>query len=369
MYNNHQTPPHLHSLNEVFFTIYTHLNPLTNDRFTFGQDLQNCQHHNLFTNNFYNDITTYLNWCVFQDESDLLIEFTIITQNSYTRKKTNQVISSRKDTKDFQKLPDKVLHIRFDNTTPSNRLKIAWQQPVILPLPKLPEKFINDSINQQGVPNRWPGMPPLPILTAKNNNLNNLRSNNNNYNNTYNGIPPQNQFNTQNMHQPGTTNNGWRIPPNVPPFPPILPSLATEKKKCPYCPTVCQESDLVRHMRKHSEYKPFKCPHCNKGFSAKVHLKNHMIVHTKEKLYKCNYCNKDFTQKHRLDKHIRSHTGEKPFECKHPGCKKRFDTNQNLKYHQRKHTGETYGCNHCDLSYTAKSSLTRHMRKMHKNKQ
>lgn len=59
--------------------------------------------------------------------------------------------------------------------------------------------------------------------------------------------------------------------------------------------TVCLCSQS--HRRQHNKDKPFKCHHCNRGYtdsaSLEVHLSTHTVKHAK--LYSCGLCNRTYT--------------------------------------------------------------------------
>lgn len=45
-------------------------------------------------------------------------------------------------------------------------------------------------------------------------------------------------------------------------------------------------------INKHAptDQKPFKCPHCDKGFALKGKLAEHINCHTNEKPFQCRFC-------------------------------------------------------------------------------
>lgn len=99
--------------------------------------------------------------------------------------------------------------------------------------------------------------------------------------------------------------------------------------------TLPTRQKMVRHIRKHSGDKPFKCPECLKCFATKESLKQHGRIHSGERPFKCPYCDKSFASSAFVNVHVRTHTGEKPLKCPH--CPKRFSESSNLNKHIKTH--------------------------------
>ncbi|PVG03111.1 hypothetical protein CPB86DRAFT_779462, partial [Serendipita vermifera] len=92
---------------------------------------------------------------------------------------------------------------------------------------------------------------------------------------------------------------------------------------------------VLRHIQKHSGYKPYVCNICNEHFAESTSLQQHMRRHTHEKPYVCDFpgCGKAFAVPGGLRIHKRAHYGEKPFKCPEPGCDKAFAESSNLAKH------------------------------------
>ncbi|XP_041637225.1 zinc finger protein 160-like [Cheilinus undulatus] len=158
----------------------------------------------------------------------------------------------------------------------------------------------------------------------------------------------------------------------------------TEGKICPICSRVLPcTADIAKHLRSHTEERPFICMTCEKGFKYKDTLKKHQIIHghegireeqsktsaqilaeaetqhlgdtdeldkkennpdaaagtseqpqkvNKKALKVCPVCARSFDSVKTLNRHIQCHTEERPYHCVH--CKKRFKHIHGLKRHQ-----------------------------------
>ncbi|XP_069499119.1 zinc finger protein 391-like [Ambystoma mexicanum] len=150
-----------------------------------------------------------------------------------------------------------------------------------------------------------------------------------------------------------------------------------EAFSCNVCGKGCSsQSSLIVHKRthmserryKHSQHQkaptgemPYKCTDCGKYFRLISQLNVHKRYHTGERPYQCASCDKSFINKAHLDTHQRIHTGERPYQCML--CDKTFTQISHLYIHQRTHTGERpYQCVLCKKNFTQSSSLLTHQR-------
>ena len=76
-----------------------------------------------------------------------------------------------------------------------------------------------------------------------------------------------------------------------------------------------------------------ECDVCEKMFGSPKNLAKHMRIHTNEKPYEYDVCEKRYSDGGNLQRHMRIHTNEKPYEC--DVCDKAFRTSSNLKKHVR----------------------------------
>ncbi|KAM4523626.1 uncharacterized protein V3H82_001804 isoform 2-T2 [Fundulus diaphanus] len=166
------------------------------------------------------------------------------------------------------------------------------------------------------------------------------------------------------------------------------PEVSVEGKICPICGRILPcNADIAKHLRSHSEERPYVCLTCEKGFKYKDTLKKHQIIHghdgireehcktveqilaeadprhpgdpdrqakaeprsdapavaaesapsgpgpSRKKAPKvCPVCSRAFDSVKTLNRHIQCHTEDRPFHCIH--CKKRFKHMHGLKRHQ-----------------------------------
>ena len=135
------------------------------------------------------------------------------------------------------------------------------------------------------------------------------------------------------------------------------------------------------HIRtRHDHLKPFECEGCSKKFGRMSHLRKHQRnvcgrASIRTSIAQCKYCDSIFTRKTDLKAHFLE-CEKKPekfekdivsataFEC--GTCSKLFARLYDFKRHQLTHTDEKpYGCPQCGKTFKERSSLNKHVKRMH----
>ena len=96
-------------------------------------------------------------------------------------------------------------------------------------------------------------------------------------------------------------------------------------------------SNGIRHARKHSRSKPYKCDVCNSAFTDPSNFKAHMHRHTNTGFI-CKICGKVFSGKNNLSDHM--HVHEKPTRkhsgpCLLPSCARKGEIFKDLLKHTK----------------------------------
>lgn len=84
----------------------------------------------------------------------------------------------------------------------------------------------------------------------------------------------------------------------------------------------------------------FFCDQCSYKSHDKSNFKRHLRCHTEIRPFVCEFCQKSFKLKSNLQEHLRIHTGEKPYECDQ--CEYKFTSCGSLKHHVLKYHSNSW---------------------------
>ena len=155
--------------------------------------------------------------------------------------------------------------------------------------------------------------------------------------------------------------------------------LHTPKTKCGLCNFVTWDK---RCLQRHTKNKhdpniilPHQCLTCKKGFSSMSELAKHQRTHSGFRPFKCTLCDyqssdKFGLRKHVLRKHVLSNLEKKRYRCRL--CKINFDAENEFNKHNENHHGFnkrikklTLRCKYCDYMFTKPQSLRKHEQNQH----
>lgn len=148
-------------------------------------------------------------------------------------------------------------------------------------------------------------------------------------------------------------------------------SSATPKKQAPSSDPVVREArrkelDQVK-ITSSDNLTLYKCPECFKVLSTPYNYFTHKRIHTQDKRCTCELCGKSFTATSSLSRHIREvHDKIKEFECAF--CPRRLASKIARDEHEHTHTNERpFVCSECGKTFRQRASLSVHKRFHSKN--
>ncbi|CAH2251422.1 zinc finger protein 431-like [Pararge aegeria] len=87
--------------------------------------------------------------------------------------------------------------------------------------------------------------------------------------------------------------------------------LMERRHKCGVCDMMFfRQSDVRKHMVKHTGDRIFQCEVCLKSYGRRNTLREHMRIHADDRRFKCVYCGQAFVQKCSWRGHMRAKHGE-----------------------------------------------------------
>lgn len=106
------------------------------------------------------------------------------------------------------------------------------------------------------------------------------------------------------------------------------------------------------------------CPHCGRSYTHRSTLRRHLRAHTDDKPYGCGMCGYRAIQRSDVTRHMRTHTGEKPYPCPH--CQHRASQSGDLDRHiVSVHPDLCHECQICPHRAPSHASMVSHLRKKH----
>lgn len=132
--------------------------------------------------------------------------------------------------------------------------------------------------------------------------------------------------------------------------------------KCQICPYASRNSSqLVVHLRTHTGDAPFRCSECTAAFKINSDLKRHMRMHSGEKPYACEQCDYRSAIKGNLTNHIKlNHSDNRKLTCDQ--CDFTASSKKLLKEHIREHITKAFRCTNCTYTTSSCSALKNHIR-------
>ena len=128
---------------------------------------------------------------------------------------------------------------------------------------------------------------------------------------------------------------------------------------------------LMLHMRTHTNEKTFVCAECGLSYYSSSSLYTHKkIIHSdfkqeRKRNHVCHLCGKGFFVKWQLKVHMECHNDVRNHLCTE--CGSGFKSTYDLKLHMERHNKPNIPCPHCNLLFTCRLNMLKHVRRRHKH--
>ncbi|XP_072182270.1 uncharacterized protein [Diadema setosum] len=152
---------------------------------------------------------------------------------------------------------------------------------------------------------------------------------------------------------------------------PKAPTVADSSRvyRCNLCDFSCHASHLLNsHMKSQHNFEKmsgeFKCDVCGKVVVGRYsHFRRHLRTHTDERPYKCDECPLAFRDINSLNCHKPIHKEERDYLCEE--CGMAFKRPINLRMHRKVHTDKSFSCDECDYKCRRRNTLINHKKRKH----
>ena len=146
-------------------------------------------------------------------------------------------------------------------------------------------------------------------------------------------------------------------------IPPPTKQYASGSQVCPVCASLePSQAKLIAHIAMYHPSYAFPCTFCNKTFLSHNSRYKHETDHTPPTFF-CGICAKGHHTNTELNKHMLRHSDTRPFTCQK--CPKGYYDEKSLNCHMELHNTTMYQCPTCGKQYESKDRLYIHKRGQH----
>lgn len=139
--------------------------------------------------------------------------------------------------------------------------------------------------------------------------------------------------------------------------------------RCSICNFSCHSSHLLNsHMKSTHHFEKmsgeFTCGVCGKVVVGRYsHFRRHLRCHSEERPYKCDQCPLAFRDANSLNCHLPIHKEDRDYLCE--DCGMAFKRPINLRMHRKVHSDKMFPCDACDYKCRRRNTLLNHKKRKH----